>query len=191
MARAERSRGRKRTQPKTSTRTSRSSRRTRSRGADALSLLKDDHRKVTAMFDRFERTRGDDPKEKLANAIVRELKVHTQIEEEIFYPAAREEIADEDLLNEALVEHGSAKALIRQLEVASPSDGNYDALVKVLGEYIKHHVREEEGELFPEVRRTGLDLRELGERLKRRKQELAGGEGQGLIGRAISAATRR
>ena len=183
----------RRTRRKTSTqrKTTKTATRRGSRNPDALSLLKDDHRKVTAMFDRFESTRGDEQKEKLANQIVQELKVHTQLEEEIFYPAVREEIGEEDLVNEALVEHGSAKALIRQIEVASPSDDNYDALVKVLGEYIKHHVREEEGELFKEVRRTDLDLRELGERMKRRKQELTGGEAQGLIGRAISAATGR
>ena len=107
--------------------------------------------------------------------ICRALKVHTQIEEEIFYPAARGGIPKAgDLLDEANVEHASAKDLIRQLEEARPDDELYDAKVKVLGEYVKHHVKEEQNEIFPMVKKSRLDTRELGEELKRRKDELMG-----------------
>ena len=146
----------------------------RARQPDAVQLLKDDHRKVSALFDRYERTRGDDQKQQLASTICEELKVHTEIEEEIFYPAVREAIGDDDLMNEALVEHASAKDLIGQIEGSSPSDENYDALVKVLGEYIKHHVKEEEGDMFKQARESKLDLVGLGEQMSERKRELTG-----------------
>jgi hypothetical protein len=100
--------------------------------------------------------------------------VHTQIEEEIFYPAAREAIREQDLLDEAAVEHASAKELIRQLQDGQPGDEMFDARVKVLGEYVKHHVKEEQNELFPQVKKSRLDTRSLGEQLMMRKQELMG-----------------
>ena len=105
--------------------------------------------------------------------ICKELKVHTQIEEEIFYPATRAALPKEDdLLDEAQVEHDGAKDLIRQLDAMKPEDDFFDAKVTVLGEYIKHHVKEEHEEMFPKVRKTKLDLRELGMRMAFRKQEL-------------------
>jgi hemerythrin superfamily protein len=139
---------------------------------DALALLRADHQLVQALFDKFEKTRAEERKSALAEQICNELTVHAQIEEEIFYPAAREAIRDEDLIHEATVEHQSAKDLIAQIEGSDTSDELFDAKVKVLGEYIKHHVREEQNELFPQVRKTKLDLKELGERLMMRKQEL-------------------
>jgi hemerythrin-like domain-containing protein len=155
-------------------------------------MLKEDHRKVTDMFDRFERTRGEQQKERLATTLCQELKVHAQLEEEIFYPAVREEITDEDLVSEAEVEHGTAKDLIRKIESSSPSDENYDALVKVLGEYIKHHVKEEEREMFKQIRKTALDTARLGERMRERKRELTGEEPRkGMLGSMIAAATGR
>ena len=169
MPRTMRASARKQTQAKTG-RSSTS----RARQPDAVQLLKDDHRKVSALFDRYERTRGDAQKQQLASTICEELKVHTEIEEEIFYPAVREAIGDDDLMNEALVEHASAKDLIGQIEGSSPSDENYDALVKVLGEYIKHHVKEEEGDMFKQARESKLDLVGLGEQMSERKRELTG-----------------
>jgi hemerythrin superfamily protein len=139
---------------------------------DALSLLRADHQLVQELFDKFEKTRGEDRKAALAEQICNELTVHAQIEEEIFYPAAREAIRDEDLIQEATVEHQSAKDLIAQIESGNPGDELFDAKVKVLGEYVKHHVKEEQNELFPQVRKTKLDLKELGERLMMRKEEL-------------------
>jgi hypothetical protein len=130
------------------------------------------------MFDEYERRKerlSADRKLEMVQTICRELEVHTQIEEEIFYPAAREAVREQDLLDEAEIEHGSAKELIRQLQNGQPGEDLYDARVKVLGEYVKHHVKEEQGQLFPMVKKSRLDMRQLGEQLMRRKQELMGG----------------
>jgi hemerythrin superfamily protein len=143
--------------------------------ANAITLLKSDHTAVQEMFDKYEKTRSADRKAALAQQICMELTVHTQIEEEIFYPAAREAIRDQDLLDEATVEHASAKELIAQIRAGKPGDELFDAKVTVLGEYVKHHVKEEQNELFPKVRKTKLDLQELGERLQARKAELMAG----------------
>lgn len=154
----------------------------------ALSLLKEDHQRVRSMFERFERTRGDSAKEKLAGQICDELKVHTQIEEEIFYPAVRQAIHDEELMNEAQVEHNSAKELIAQIEAGAASDEKYDALVKVLGEYVMHHVKEEEREMFKKARSADLDLADLGEQLRERKRVLVSGStAERVVGRIASA----
>lgn len=147
------------------------------RAANAITLLKADHTAVQELFDKYEKTRSDDRKAALAEQICNELKVHTQIEEEIFYPAVREAIRDQDLLDEATVEHASAKDLIAQIEEGKPGDDLFDAKVTVLGEYVKHHVKEEQNELFPKVRKTKLDLQELGEKLQARKEELMGALG--------------
>jgi hemerythrin-like domain-containing protein len=147
------------------------------RQQDAIALLRADHKAVSGMFDEYERRKerlSPDKKLEMVQTICRELEVHTQIEEEIFYPAAREAVREQDLLDEAEIEHGSAKELIRQLQNGQPGDDLYDARVKVLGEYVKHHVKEEQNELFPMVKKSRLDIRELGEELKRRKEELMG-----------------
>jgi hemerythrin superfamily protein len=154
---------------------SRSSARKSAAPRDAIALLRADHQVVQALFDKFEKTRAEDRKSALAEQICNELTVHAQIEEEIFYPAAREAIRDEDLIHEATVEHQSAKDLIAQIEAGDPGDELFDAKVKVLGEYVKHHVREEQNELFPQVRKTKLDLKDLGQRLMARKEELKAG----------------
>ncbi len=140
---------------------------------DAIAILKADHAKVKKMFDAFEKTDDGEEKQELAKIICAELTVHTTIEEEIFYPAAREALADEELFDEADVEHASAKDLIAQIEEGSPDDEKWNAKVKVLGEYIAHHVQEEHNEMFPKIRKTKLDLKELGKELMARKQELA------------------
>ena len=143
---------------------------------DAIALLKADHAKVSAMFAQYDKL-GDKAQAKkldLARRICTELKIHTQIEEEIFYPATRAAIPKEgDLLDEAQVEHNGAKDLIAQLDAMQPGEDLFDAKVTVLGEYIKHHVKEEHTEMFPKVRKSKLDLRELGMRLAFRKEELA------------------
>ena len=142
---------------------------------DAITLLKEDHAKVSAMFKQYDKLsdKANATKLDLARKICKELKVHTQIEEEIFYPATRAALPKEgDLLDEAQVEHDGAKDLIRQLDAMKPEDDFFDAKVTVLGEYIKHHVKEEHEEMFPKVRKTKLDLRELGMRMAFRKQEL-------------------
>jgi hemerythrin superfamily protein len=141
---------------------------------DAISLLKADHEEVSAMFSKYEKTGGrKTEKADLAKKICSALTVHAQIEEEIFYPACREHLKDADeLLAEAKVEHGSLKELIGKIEDGEPGSEEYDAEVKVLGEYVKHHVKEEHEELFPKVRKSDLDLNELGELLQTRKMEL-------------------
>jgi hemerythrin superfamily protein len=180
MAQRKRSGGRRSTNKKASSR--RASARGTARKPDALRMLKDDHQRVQQLFERFERTRGDAQKERVAGTICDELKVHAQLEEELFYPAVREAIPDSDLMNEAEVEHASAKELIAQIEDSSPSDERYEALVTVLGEYIKHHVKEEETEMFKKVRQSDLDLAALGEEMRERKGELLGVGGAGKQG---------
>lgn len=141
---------------------------------DAIALLKEDHDKVEKLFEDFEKASGDGRKEKLARDICRELTIHAQIEEEIFYPACEGKV-DEDLLKEAFVEHDAAKLLIAEIEGGQPSDDFYDAKVKVLKEEIEHHVEEEEKRmegLFSQARKAGLDMDLLGEQLASRKAEL-------------------
>jgi len=141
---------------------------------DATQLLTQDHREVEALFEKFEKASGDGAKEKIAKQICTELKIHTMIEEELFYPALRGKIDDDDL-DEAMVEHDGAKVLINDIEAAEPSDDYYDAKVKVLQEEIEHHVKEEEkqqGNMFTQARQTDVDLIALGEQMAARKAEL-------------------
>ena len=142
---------------------------------DAIALLTADHREVHEMFEQFEQLgdRARATKEKLKEKICKALIAHTTIEEEIFYPAVREQIEDgEDMVDEAVVEHAAAKDLIQQLQEMDPDDELFDAKVKVLGEQIDHHVEEEEKEMFPKVKKSGLDLLALGQEMAMRKQEL-------------------
>jgi hemerythrin superfamily protein len=150
-------------------------------GKDACDLLDADHRAVKKMFKEFEeltqsRARSAAQKKMdLARQICHELTVHAQLEEEIFYPALRAAMKDTDLLDEAEVEHQSAKDLIAQIEAAMEPDEKFDAKVKVLGEYIDHHVKEERGEIFPKARAARkLDLVAMREELEARKEELMG-----------------
>jgi hemerythrin superfamily protein len=139
---------------------------------DAIALLKEDHRAVEKLFSDYETAKGDGRKQTLARRICLDLTVHTTIEEEIFYPACDGKI-DEQLLKEAYVEHDAAKVLIAEIEGGEgKGDDFFDAKVQVLGEEITHHVREEEKELFPQLRKTEIDLDALGERLALRKAEL-------------------
>jgi hypothetical protein len=147
------------------------------RQPDALALLKSDHDEVMKLFMQFisrHERMSTDEKQALADKICGELKVHASIEEEIFYPAVGDHVDKaEELLHEAKVEHESAKTLISEIEHSDPDDELYDARVSVLCEYVKHHVKEEQNELFPMVRKAkDLDLHELAERLMTRKQEL-------------------
>jgi hypothetical protein len=150
---------------------------------DATKLLTEDHREVEALFEKFQSAFRDAKKEKIARQICTELKVHTMIEEELFYPALRGKISDDDL-DEAIVEHDGAKVLINEIEAGGPDEDFYEAKVKVLQEMIEHHVKEEEkesGNLFQQARKTDVDLEELGERMAARKAELlALAESEGL-----------
>ncbi len=147
------------------------------RPKDACDLLDADHKAVKALFKAYEalaesRSRSPARKRELADQICRELTVHATIEEEIFYPAARKAIKDNALMNEATVEHATAKALIAQIQGMDAGDELFDAKVTVLGEYIDHHVKEERTEMFVKVRKTGLDLVALGQQLQFRKEAL-------------------
>ena len=156
----------------------------RTASSDATQLLTDDHGEVRALFASYrklvEGDAGGDERRPLAEEICTLLTVHATIEEEIFYPAARAAGVDSDLLDEAEVEHASAKALIAQIRDMQADEPLYDAKVTVLGEYVDHHAGEEESELFPKCRAASLDLRDLGGRLGARKDELMGEMSEGL-----------
>jgi hemerythrin superfamily protein len=139
---------------------------------DALTLLRADHKHVSALFDAYENARSTKRKLELSKEICSELKVHTTIEEEIFYPALRRLKGVDDMLDEANVEHAGAKHLIAEIERSSPGDDYYDARIKVLSEYIRHHVKEEQDEIFPKAKKSKIDLQALGEQLAQRKMEL-------------------
>jgi len=145
------------------------------RKLNALQFLKVDHEEVSALFEKYEKGTRLGPAEKraLAEKICDALTVHAQIEEEIFYPACDEAVQKaEDLLAEARVEHQALKDLIAKIEAQQPGTSEFDAEVKVLGEYVKHHVKEEQGEIFPKVRKSDLDLESLGNQLAERKTSL-------------------
>ena len=152
---------------------------TTTREKDACDLLDADHRAVKKLFKEYEALTGSRAraastrKMEVARQICAELSVHAQIEEEIFYPALREALKQTDLVAEAEIEHQTAKDLIAQIEAAQEADEMFDAKVKVLGEYIDHHVKEERNEIFPKARAARrLDLVQMAETLKARKSEL-------------------
>ena len=142
----------------------------------ALELLMSDHRKVEDLFEQFDQEKDSDEgtRREIAQQICAELTIHAQVEEELFYPWLREQLEDDDMemVEEAQVEHNTAKDLIAQIEGATDIDEVYNAKVKVLSEYIKHHVQEEENEIFPEVRDQQEELDELGQEMSARKGEL-------------------
>ncbi|MBC7684095.1 MAG: hemerythrin domain-containing protein [Bdellovibrionales bacterium] len=142
---------------------------------DAIALLTSEHRQVSELFKQFEELgdRANAKKKKIVDALCTALMVHARIEEEIFYPAVRDSVKDaDDLVDEAAVEHASAKDLFLQLQEMDPEDDLYDAKVKVLSEQIAHHVKEEETEMFPQAKKSEIDMVALGEELAMRKDEL-------------------
>jgi len=139
---------------------------------DAIALLKADHRQVEEWFEQFEKARDEGRKQDLAARICKALKVHTTIEEEIFYPAFLDATEDKDLHHEAEIEHDGAKKLIAEIEGSEAGAELFDAQLKVLGEYVKHHIKEEYRSIFPVAKKSGVDLDEMGERLQARKKEL-------------------
>lgn len=148
-----------------------------SHSTNVIELLEADHKKVKKLFKEFGKaTEESSPAAKIeiAHQICAELTVHTQVEEEIFYPAAYSALKDSkpELIDEALVEHATAKDLVRQIRSMDGSEALYDAKIKVLSEYIDHHVDEEENQLFPKIRHTDLDLEAIGSQIDRRKEEL-------------------
>ncbi|WP_413165279.1 hemerythrin domain-containing protein [Aeromonas salmonicida] len=144
---------------------------------DAIALLRADHKEVSDLFADYEKTRSNAKKKALVAKICSELSVHTQIEEEIFYPAITTALKDKLLVPEATIEHGGIKDLIAQLEGAEPDGEMYDAKVKVLSEYVEHHVKEEQTGMFQKAKTTSLDLVELGARMATRKANLLAARG--------------
>ncbi|MGQ3053485.1 MAG: hemerythrin domain-containing protein [Roseateles sp.] len=146
--------------------------RTSTHQQDAIAMLKEDHKKVSALFEEFEKARSVNRKKQIVATICQELTVHAQLEEEIFYPAFKAALKDKELVPEATVEHASVKDLIAQVRDQEPSGEDYDAKVKVMGEYVKHHVKEEQNEMFAKAKKSRLDLLELGRQMAERKQQL-------------------
>jgi hemerythrin superfamily protein len=142
------------------------------RPQDAIAMLKADHKKVSGLFEEFDKSRSAAKKKELASQICNELSVHAQLEEEIFYPAVKAALQDKELVPEATVEHATIKDLIAQVEDGEPGSEEYDAKVKVMSEYVEHHVKEEQDEMFPKAQKTKLDLVALGEQMAARKEEL-------------------
>ncbi len=141
---------------------------------DAIKLLTQDHREVEQLFEKFQKASDDQKKEQIARAICTELKVHSMLEEEIFYPALRGKIEDDDI-DEALVEHDGAKLLINEIEAGGSEANFFEAKVHVLQEQIEHHIKEEEKQsdnIFSQARKTDVDLEALGEQMAARKAEL-------------------
>ena len=139
---------------------------------DAIAMLKADHKKVSGLFAEFEQARVASTKKRLVGAICTELSVHAQIEEEVFYPAVKAALKDKALIPEAVVEQATMKDLIGQIEGVDPDGEMYDVRVKVLAEYVKHHVKEEHAEMFPKAAKTPLDMVALGAQMAARKSEL-------------------
>lgn len=146
--------------------------------ASAIELLKTDHRKVESLLDAFKKAEDDDERGELAEQICHELTVHAEIEENIFYATAREQFPERDIeiLDEALIEHAVVKGLISEIRNSTPGEPLFDAKVKVLGELVRHHIKEEEGEMMPKVQRCDIDLVTLGTQLMNAKAELTAEE---------------
>lgn len=143
-----------------------------SKPQEATALLRADHKAVNDLFEQYEHTRSSKKKKEIVAQICAELTVHAQIEEDIFYPSVKKALKDKELIPEAIVEHATLKDLIAQIEGVEPDGEMFDAKVKVLSEYVKHHVKEEQNEIFPLVKKSDLDLVALGEELSQRKEEL-------------------
>lgn len=139
---------------------------------DATALLRADHKLVSGLFEDYQKASTKSMKKKLVNQICLELSVHAQVEEEIFYPAVKQALKDHEMVPEATVEHATLKSLIAQVEGVEPDGEMYDAKVKVLCEYVEHHVKEEQDEMFPKAKASKLDMMALGEQIATRKKEL-------------------
>lgn len=135
-------------------------------------MLRADHKRVSGLFSDYDATNSTAKKKQLVEEICQELSVHAQVEEELFYPAVKEALEDHELVPEAVVEHATLKDLIAQVEGVEPDGEMFDAKIKVLSEYVKHHVKEEQNEIFPKVKSSDLDLAALGVQIAERKTEL-------------------
>jgi hemerythrin superfamily protein len=158
---------------------------------DAIQLLKKDHAKVETLFAQYGKARSARDKGRIAANICKELKIHTRIEEKVFYPAARDHLRHELMIDEAVVEHAHIKELVADLEARTPDDDLYDADMKVLMDYVKHHVKEEERELFPKLRSTDMDMERVGARIAAMKTRIMRRANGGAPARMNGASPRR
>lgn len=158
----------------TATKNTRTKKASSARPQEATALLRADHKKVSTLFADFDKARSAKRKKDIVSEICRELTAHATVEEEIFYPAVQAALKDHELVPEANVEHAAVKDLIAQVQNVEPGGDEYDARVKVMGEFVKHHVKEEQGEMFPKAKKTKLDMLALGARMAARKAELLG-----------------
>ena len=159
---------------------------------EATALLKADHKLVSNLFEQYEKTRSPAKKKALVANICMELGIHAKAEEEIFYPAVKAALKDKEMVPEAIVEHASLKELMAQVEGKEPDGEMFDAKIKVLSEYVKHHVKEEETEMFPKARKTRLDMKALGAQIAARKDELKASwplseDKPGILSRVVEA----
>jgi hemerythrin-like domain-containing protein len=161
---------------------------------NALEMIREDHHKVQELFQEFEATEDRSAKKRIVENAIQELKIHAALEEELFYPAVRKQLDEEETIDEAIEEHHVVKLLISELEDMSPGDKRYDAKFTVLSESVKHHIEEEESEVLPEIEGS-LDAESLGEQMQRRKQQLmrraSGGASSGRRSTAKSQTRRR
>ena len=145
---------------------------TKSADTNAIAALKKDHTMVKQLFDQFEESESSSEKEEIIEKAIQELKLHATVEEEIFYPALRGSVEDEDMMNEAEQEHHVARLLIAELELNAKDEGRRNAKFTVLAESVRHHIKEEEGQIFPAAKELDIDFDELGRQMNERKQEL-------------------
>ena len=139
---------------------------------NATQLIRRDHKKVEGLFDKFEETKKADAKKRIVDQVIQELEVHAKIEEEIFYPAVRKHLGEEDMLEEAKQEHQQVKEIMRELKKLDAEDEQLEEKFSELVEGVKHHVEEEEGEMLPKVEESDMDLTEIGDEILERKKEL-------------------
>jgi hemerythrin superfamily protein len=138
----------------------------------AIQLIRRDHKKVEGLFDKFERAKTTNAKARVCEQTIQELEIHAKLEEEIFYPAVRKHVGEEELLEEAKQEHEQAKEIMRELKKMRPEDGQFEEKFSELVEGVKHHVEEEEGEMLPKVEDSDMDLTDIGEQMTERREEL-------------------
>lgn len=139
---------------------------------NAIALLEADHKVVNALFKKYEKLSQNKEKKEIVTKICHELNIHAQVEEEIFYPQFKKALHDSELIPEATVEHATLKDLIAQVEGKEPDGEMFDAKIKVMSEYVKHHVKEEEEEIFPKAKKSSLNLEKIGSEISNRKAEL-------------------
>lgn len=142
------------------------------KAGDATTLLRADHKLVSGLFADYGKARSSTKKKEIVARICAELSVHARVEEEIFYPAVKLALNDKELIPEATVEHATLEGLIAQVEGVEPDGEMFDAKIKVMCEYVEHHVKEEQNEMFPKAKAAKLDMVELGARMAERKAEL-------------------